>query len=242
MSLLCYIVDDHEHSISLITKYINRLSQTELAGSDTDARTALRKIESGEIKADVTFTDIMMPKINGLELLSLIKDLTEVVLISADDSNAIKAYDLGVIDYLLKPFTFERFKECISKVEAKIAQGKRIIIDHFYVITDKSVKTRIKFADIIYIESFKNYQYFHLLNEPKKLSTYLTLVEIEEELPSSIFLRVNKSFIVNMDQIISVDRDFIHMSNGALVSIGSTYAKDVDFRINKVLIKSKRRR
>src|ERR1700744_6614696 len=119
MQTNCYIVDNEEHAIGVLADYINTTEGLELAGTTLNPVAAHREIMSGKIKADITFLDIEMPQLSGLELAEQIQAKTHVIFTTAHEQFALKAFDLDVVDYLLKPITYARFLSSVKRVKEK---------------------------------------------------------------------------------------------------------------------------
>ncbi|MBS1533106.1 MAG: response regulator transcription factor [Bacteroidetes bacterium] len=240
MSLRCYIVDNEDHAISLLTKHINKTPGLELVGSDTNPLEALEKITSGSIKADVCFLDIEMPQLSGLELAALIQRDTHVIFTTAHEQFALKAFDTDVIDYLLKPFEYPRFLKAIQKVQKLVADapntGERTFI--FIQSETKGKLIKVLFENIFFIEGAQNY--LRIMLDDGGHLTYLSLKEMEDILPKTMFMRIHKSYIINLDKVSSVEGGMVHLNNEAAIQLGSTYKKDFLERINDFLIRSNR--
>jgi DNA-binding LytR/AlgR family response regulator len=242
MTLRCYVVDNEDHSISLLSKHILKTPGLELAGTETNPLEALKKIMNGEIKADISFLDIEMPQLSGLDLAALIQNHSHIVFTTAHEQFALKAFDTEVIDYLLKPIEYPRFLKAIQKVqkylttEAGESSKEREFI--FIQSETKGKMIRIKIDDIYYVEGAQNYVRI-MLHDTGHL-TYLTLKEMEDILPKQSFTRVHKSYQININKVDFVEGGMIHLSNGTPVQLGATYKKDFLDRINNHLIRSSR--
>lgn len=239
--LSCYIVDNEEYAISHLVKYIRNTPGLALTGSETNPVAALGKINSGTVRADVTFLDIDMPQLSGLELAQMIQSYTNVVFTTAHEEFALKAFDTEVIDYLLKPISYPRFLKAIQKIQKIAGEQSAGNKDKDVIYVQSQAKgkiIRIRIADIQYVEAAQNYVRI-VITENSHL-TYLTMKEMEHILPSGNFLRVHKSFLVSMDRIASVEGGMIHLDSGHAVPLGPGYRKDFSDRINARVIRSKR--
>ena len=239
--LNCYIIDDENHAIDLLTKYIERTPEMELIGTQTDPLVALNAFTSRTINADVTFMDIDMPQLSGMDLAQLVNTHTHIIFTTAFKEYALGAFDTDALDYILKPISYERFLKAVSKARERItleqAKISQINQDHFFAACDGKL-TRFNFNDIFYTEGAKNYIRLHMGNEIKLL--YLTMSEIEEYLPSSMFLRIHRSYQVNLEKISSVESGMIHLSDGSSIPYGQSYQKEFYNRIESSLLKTKR--
>lgn len=239
--LSCYIVDNEEYAINHLVKYIHNTAGLVLSGSETDPVEALRKINTGAIRADVTFLDIDMPQLSGLDLAQLIQPYTNIVFTTAHEEFALKAFDTDVIDYLLKPISYPRFLKAIQKIQKvaveQPASGRHR--DVIYVQSQAKGKIiRIRIDEIQYIEAAQNY--VRIVVSDNSHLTYLTMKEMENILPVSTFYRTHKSFLVNMDRIASVEGGMLHLDTGYTVPLGPNYRKDFSERINANVIRSRR--
>lgn len=243
MSYTCFIVDDQPHGINLLKKYIERHPDLQLLDTEADPLKVPERFEDAQFKPDFTFLDIDMPGLSGLELSPLIQGQTEVIFVTAFSEFAHKSYEQHVVDYLVKPVSYERFCESIERAIRQLNQNKHFSRDSFFIQHEsKGKRTRVFLSDILYIESQRNYQKIHLLSSKEALSTYMTMAEILDQLPQHQFLRVHKSFIVNEDMIIALDTDYLFLKGDVRISIGQSYYNEIVEKIDASLIKSKRRK
>lgn len=215
--ICCLIIDDEPPALAILADYIEQVPFLTLTGSTTDPVEGLTWVQQG--RADLVFLDIQMPRLTGLQFLQLAGRKARVVLTTAYPEYALDGYENDVVDYLLKPIAFERFLKAAHKVlplvPAPPAPG------HLFVKGDtKNKYLRINYANILYIEGLGNYVLLHLLHE--RIATYQTLKELAELLPQPPFLRVHKSFVVNLDHVRLVDGNTLYVQN-KLIPIGDTY-------------------
>lgn len=239
--LSCYVIDDEPHAIKSLTAYINRTPALELLGSSEDPLEALSVLQKENKFPDITFLDIEMPQLSGLELGRLLKDKTAVVFTTAHPNFAVEAFELDISDYLLKPISFERFIKCITKIRDRILEKRinQVNDPFFYIQTETKGKLiKLQFDEIIYMQSQKNY--LSIATKHKKHLTYLTLSEIEEKLPP-FFLRVSKSFIVNTDKINRLEGDEVFLEDEInAITIGTSYKESFAAFMKEHTIKTKR--
>jgi DNA-binding LytR/AlgR family response regulator len=242
LSLSCYIVDNEEFAIDYLAKHIRKTPGLELLGSDTNPLEVLRKFSAGELKADICFLDIEMPQLSGLELASLIQAYTHIIFTTAHEHFALQAFDTDVIDYLLKPIEYPRFLKSIQKVQKMVlADVHGSVPERTFIFVQSAAKgkmIRINFEDIYHIDGASNYVRI-IANDTPHL-TYLTLTEMEHILPASVFMRVHRSHLININKVKALEGGMIHLSNGESVSLGTTYRKDFLDRIDPHLIRSSR--
>lgn len=221
--LTCLIVDDEPPAIRLLENYTGKISFIEEVQSTTNAIEALQIIENQ--KVDIVFLDIQMPGLSGIQLSKIIKGKTNIIFTTAYPQFALESYDLNAVDYLLKPFEFERFYEAILKVKQPISskEVKTDENDFVFVKTDgKNNFEKIYRNDICYIEGLKNYVAVHLTDN--MVITYNTLKHIEHSLGSDHFVKIHKSYIVAIKHIVKTDSLTVHVKDKAL-PIGDTYKK-----------------
>ncbi|MEJ7820673.1 MAG: LytTR family DNA-binding domain-containing protein [Chitinophagaceae bacterium] len=241
--LSCYIIDDELHAIKSLSVYIDKTPSLQLIGYNENPITALSHFQEANTYPDITFLDIDMPQISGIELSSILKGKTAIIFTTAHPEFAIEAFELDISDYLLKPFSYERFIKCISKISDLILQRRNKsgdpIEDFFYIqVEGKGKLIKVFFKDIIFIESQKNY--LSIVTEEKKHLTYLTLTEIVEKLPASL-LRISKSYIINTNKISHIEGNEIFLINKKeSFIIGSSYKNAFSHHMNEHLIKTKR--
>lgn len=240
--LTCYIIDDELHSIKSLSAYVSKTPLLHLIGHSENPFEALSHFQK-HTYPDITFLDVEMPEISGIEVSTILKGKTAIVLTTAHPNFAIEAFELDISDYLLKPFSYQRFIKCIYKINDVIERRKNknadLAEDYFYIqVEGKGKLIKVYFKDIIFIESQKNY--LSIVTQEKKHLTYLTLTEIEEKLPAS-FLRISKSYIVNTNKISHVEGNEIFLKdNKESFILGLSY-KDAFSHYMKVhLVKTKR--
>lgn len=233
-TLQCLVVDDEAPAIRLLASYIKKVPFLELTTSTTDPIEAIRIIEQEDL--DLVFLDIQMPTITGIQLSKIVKGKVNVIFTTAYPQFALESYDLNAIDYLLKPFEFERFYSAVLKVKPK-EDTKTIhqTDDTIFIKTNgKNNYEKVHPKDILYIESLRNFVSIHLVD--KQIITYNTLKHFESELPQNNFVKVHKSYIVSLQHITKTDSLSVYISNGNNLPIGDTYKKSFFEMINKRML------
>jgi len=206
MKLKCIIVDDEPIARKIIKEFIDEIDFLEFSGQAENPLKALTLLNENRI--DIIFLDINMPKINGIDFLKTSKTKAIIIMTTAYPEYAVEAYGLDVLDYLVKPIAFERFlKACNKAKEMKELKTTSIIQanktnDYFFIKFDSQID-KIFYDDLIYAEAMLNY--VMLYTHSKKRMVYVTIKGLEEQLPSDIFIKVHKSFIVNMNKIKSIE-------------------------------------
>ena len=221
----CIIVDDEPAAHYVLVNYIQKNPQLELVGqfyNGIEAMTFLR-----ENKIDLMFLDIDMPEITGLELLKIIPNPPKTILTTAYSEFALESYDYGVIDYLLKPIYFPRFLKAIDRffsmdntLEVKTSNESfatiSVKVDGFFM--------DIELSNLLYAQSFGNY--VKLFTKTRTYLASTTTNEIQNSLPENLFMRIHKSYIVALDKIDTIEKDFV-VINKISLPIGITFKREL---------------
>lgn len=225
--LNCYVVDDELASVNIISDYINHTEGLHLLKASTNSNDVI-EVLSGPIKPDITFLDIDMPEINGLELAGMINNHTSVIFITSYPQYAIKAFEEAAVDYLLKPVSYKRFLQSVAKVQNRLrSEGKDARKDGFFFIRGhyKGQLININCDELIYAESLHNY--VKLYTSKGHHITYLTMKELEFKLTMENFVRIHKSMLINIKKIQSLDTNNVVMSDQKVIPIGRTYRSNL---------------
>jgi DNA-binding LytR/AlgR family response regulator len=239
----CIIIDDEALARRLLKDHISKIPELELLAQCENPLQARAEIANQNI--DLMFLDIQMPEITGIDFLKTLKIKPLTIFITAYPDYAIQSYELDVIDYLLKPVSFERFYQAVNKAMDYISYKTRDITwisannetdlyekGHFYAKADYKI-LRINFRDILFIEGLKEYVQIH--TENKKIVTHISLQKMCEILPSKYFFRVHKSYIVNLQKIDTIQGNMLTIS-GKQVTVSKSQKDEFLNRINKLLI------
>lgn len=249
--LQCYIVDDEPDSRAVIKKYIDLIPFLSLCGESGNAVEGLFEVQ--RLTPDLLFLDVQMPKINGFEFIrSLTGPKPFIIMITAFSQFAIEGFEHQVLDYLLKPVSFERFLKAISRVktvevyiedqdlsseprlkqaifEAPAKSGdisfSGSVTTGFILVKQGTKLIKVETAEIIYIESMKDYMKIYL--KDKTIISHGTLTKMVDLLPSNMFLRVSRSYVINERAIMEIDGNQITTVNGKKIDIGITYREAV---------------
>lgn len=227
-TIRCAILDDEPMAVALLSKYVEKISSFELVKATTNPFEILELIAQTNI--DVLFIDIQMPELTGIQMMEMLGNKTKFVITSAYSEYALKGYEHNVVDYLLKPISFDRFYKCIQKIESlaqekpaptvEIAAKTEEKPDEFLFIKTDGKLVKINLNDLLLVEGLKDYLYLHLKNE--KLIVLDTLKEFEAKLPASDFMRVHKSYIIRLDQIETIERNRVFIQKN-IIPIGEMY-------------------
>lgn len=233
MNLTCYIVDDEFHAIEILTDFIAKTTGLELMGSSTKPLKALEEISSG-IPPNITFLDVDMPELSGLEFAGLVNNYTAVIFTTSYREYALDAFEKQATDYLLKPISYERFLKAIQKVRNHLpAPMVTTITQEPFLFVKGEIKNkfiRIQIPEIRYIIASLNYVDIYV--KEQKITTYMGLSEILSKLPISAFFRIHKSYIVNHNFIRTVEYGQVKMSDHAILPIGRVFRKDFHQKMN----------
>ncbi|TCI94195.1 LytR/AlgR family response regulator transcription factor [Tenacibaculum sp. M341] len=226
--LRCLVADDEPIARQIIEKYIQDIPYLELVFSCKNAFEVMEVLERESI--DLLFLDINMPKFSGISLLKSLSKKPEVVITTAYSEYAIEGFELSVTDYLLKPFSFERFLQAVLKVKQKGEKVKEVVQIKESVVAEKSefifVKSdkkivKLNFNEINYVEAYGNYIKIYTEN---MILTSQTLSEFLEKLPDH-FLRIHKSYIINFEKLKMIDGNQIILENDSKLPVGKSYRK-----------------
>jgi DNA-binding LytR/AlgR family response regulator len=209
------IVEDEHLAAEGLKSYVKELDFLELCAhceNAIEAGTALN-----EYSPDLMFLDIQMPKITGIDFLKTLKNPPLVIFTTAYPNYALQGYELDVVDYLVKPYPFDRFLKAVNKArelkqykeKTEQDQGRK---DHFYLKTDQKFE-RVNFEDILWVEAMENYVMVHTTDQ--KLMSLMTMISMEDMLPGN-FMRIHKTYIVNMDLVKAIEGNELHMGKGRL--------------------------
>jgi DNA-binding LytR/AlgR family response regulator len=213
MKLKCVIIDDEPIARKVLQEYIQEIEWLELAGQAENPLKAMALLNE---EIDILLLDINMPRINGIDFLKSSKMDACVIITTAYAEYAVESYGLDVLDYLVKPIGFDRFLKACNKAKdvqelkkwAK-AQPKKSE-DHFFIKSNNQIE-KVYYADLLYAEAMLNY--VMLYTTSKKMMVYVTIKSLEEQLPAELFIRVHKSFIVNISKVQRIEGNILDMGN-----------------------------
>jgi DNA-binding LytR/AlgR family response regulator len=225
--LTCAIIEDDRVSLTMIEGLAKKTGLLEIRGSFEFPEKAMHWLADNEV--DLLFLDMEMPGMTGLELFRALPYKPEVIIISGDPKYAIEAYDLAIADYLLKPIKdYSRFLNSINRVLARRKQSVLRQDETLFVRVD-SLLLKLNVDDILWVEAFGDYIKIHTVE--KVHTTYSTLKNLEEKLPRRKFVKVHRSYIVNITKITNIDPSNLEI-NSAIIPISGTYKDDFLKRIS----------
>lgn len=241
MKLKCAITDDEPLALDLLESYVKKTPSLELAGKFHSAGEAVAGLK--EEPVDLLFLDIQMPELDGIELSRMIPASTRIVFTTAFGQYAIEGYKVNALDYLLKPISYPEFMRSVNKAlewfaiarkaagaPASLAQDK----DSIYVKSEYRL-VRIPFSGILYVEGLKDYVKFYLDSAEQPVLSLMNLKDLEDSLPHDMFLRVHRSFIVNLKRIKAIDRGRIIL-DGTGIPVGDTYREELQAHIGRMTL------
>jgi len=212
------IIDDEPLAHKVILEYAKDLNFIEIIGQCHLATEAYALLDKKSV--DLIFLDINMPKLKGLDFLRTLKQKPHVIITSAYEEFALEGYELQVVDYLLKPFRFDRFLKAVNIVKNKVKESDEANQEeHIFIKVDKR-RIQVEISEIQYLESYGNYVKVWIGDQSQL--TPRTLTSFEGELGLN-FVRIHKSFIINKSFIDYIEGNMISMSNGNIVTIGKNY-------------------
>jgi len=227
----CLVVDDEPLARKVLKKYIDKVPSLELVKQCGNAMEAAACLH--ELSVDLMFLDMKMPEMTGMDFLKTLAGPPKIIVTTAYSEYALEGYEHAVIDYLLKPISFERFLKAVNRVQETVqrpgqvqdrpsgdAHGK----DDFIFLWSNKIEHKVKYAAIRYVKGFGNS--VEVYTDDEMITVWETMTTVEENLPKSDFLRVHKSFIVAIDRIDKIERNKIRMGETE-IPIGKHYKKDV---------------
>jgi DNA-binding LytR/AlgR family response regulator len=227
----CLAIDDEKLALDLLEDNIRKIPFLELAGKCNSGFTAMEILQKEKI--DLIFLDIQMPDISGIQFLKSLPVKPMVIFTTAFENYALEGFELDVIDYLLKPFSFERFLKAVNKAQEYHSLLEKADVPAsggFLFVKSEHKLVRLQFDEILYVESLKDYVKIYTGEKP--IVTLLSMKVIEEKLPPRDFLRVHRSFIVNVRKIQVIEKRHIRIMSHE-IPIGDNYREIVFAFINQ---------
>lgn len=217
----CMVVDDEPLAISLLESYVRKTLFLELVFSTENPILALEYIQNND--ADLVFLDIQMPELTGINFMKIVGNKLKYILTTAYSEYALEGYEHNIVDYLLKPISFERFYQSALKAQERFSFVENKTDSHFFV-KSSGQQHRINFEDILYIESIKDYVNIRTANQ--EYIVLDTLKSLEQQLSELSFVRIHKSFIINVNQIKSISAKKVNLFSEQEIPIGDMYREN----------------
>jgi two-component system, LytTR family, response regulator len=235
--LKCIAIDDEELALELLEDNISKIPYLQLAAKFNDPLKAIQFLQEENI--DLVFLDIQMPGLTGLQFIKSFPQKCMYIFTTAYEKYALEGYHLNVIDYLLKPVSLDRFVQaCTKALELSQLKNKSSVTpagtqpSYFFINADYSL-IKINFADVLWVEGLKDYIKIHLKSTGKVIVSKMSMKSIEEQLPSSVFLRIHKSYIISKEYVTSLKKSSIFIENIEL-PVGDTYKEAVAEYVNNI--------
>ena len=222
----CVAIDDEPLALKQLAYYLEKVPFFELVASCRSAMDTMRKLEN--VEADVLFIDINMPDLNGLDFVRSLANPPMIVFTTAYQEHALEGYRVNAIDYLLKPFGMSDILRAAEKVKRQYDLVHAATLspvdeyDAMFIRADYKV-VRVLVKEIVYVEGYGEYLRIYLARQEKPLVAYLRMKEMEERLTGYNFMRIHKSYIVNLHHITEINKSRVVLDTGADIPIGDSY-------------------
>lgn len=214
----CIIIEDEPLAMERVIEFVKKVPFLNLCATFDNSLKGLAYLKQNEV--DLLFLDINMDELSGIELLESTSIKSEVIITTAYQEFALKGYELNITDYLLKPFTFNRFLQSVNKAQDNLAKRVQNLPRDFIFVKTENRLEKITLSDIIYIEGMRDYRRIHLAD--KKIMTLQNFNELEQIIPSTLVCRVHKSYMVALNKIEAIERGRIKIA-GQHIPISETY-------------------
>ena len=228
MKINCIAIEDEPLALKKIKDFIKQVNYLNLLEVFNNAVDAIGFLKEKEV--DLIFLDIRMKKLSGIQFLESIKLKPKIIITSAYNEYALKGYELNVVDYLLKPFTFDRFLKSVDKVYEQMQNMQNLVNEYIFVKTEYRIE-KVELKDILFICGMKDYLQIHTID--RKIMTLQTFKKIIKILPANDFQRVHNSYIIAVSKISNIERNRIRIREN-IIPISESYK-------NKFLKKKKKR-
>jgi DNA-binding LytR/AlgR family response regulator len=222
MKLNCVIVDDEYLAIEVLKVYCSQMDSLGVQHTFKKPEEALAWLK--ENRTDILFLDIEMPELNGFEVLAQLEQAPAVILTTAYQHFAVKAFDLEILDYLVKPIGFERFEKAVKRAADYLQmrqEGKTEEKDQFLIVKSDYKLNKIAFGDIKYIEGLG--EYVKIYTSEKTFITLAAIKDLEQNLPDKGFARIHKSYIVSIKNIVSYNKTEVKLTGNVKLPVGRVY-------------------
>ena len=224
MKIRCLAIDDEPLALQQISSYIDKTPFLEKTGLCQSAFDAMEIIEQQEV--DLLFVDINMPDLNGMDFVKSLTKKPQIIFTTAYSEYAIEGFQVDAIDYLLKPISYNSFLKAVNKSKAlfelrNLKSSQETEIEEIFVKSDYKV-VRVRLDDILYIESANEYIKIYL-SEKESITTLMRLKTLESQLSDKKFMRVHRSFIINLEKISAIDRSRIFLGEKIKIPVGDLY-------------------
>ncbi len=238
MKIKCLAIDDEPLALKQISSYIDKIPFLETVSLCQSAYEAIEYLEKNEV--DLMFVDINMPDLNGIDFVKSLTQKPQIIFTTAYSEYAIEGFKVDAIDYILKPISFEIFLKSANKAKTWFEMNEKqpetiqTTKDCLFVKSEYKL-IRIMLSEIKYIESANEYIQIHLIND-QPVTTLIRLKSMEEQLPKNKFMRVHRSFIVNLDRVTEIERNRIVFDHKVYIPIGDQYKENFQAFIDRTFL------
>lgn len=233
MILTCAIIDDEPLAAELLESYAKKTPELHLVGVYGSAVEAMKELRNNPV--DLLFLDIQMPELSGMEFAGILPKKTKIIFTTAFDRYAIDGYKVNAVDYLLKPISYDSFVLSVNRVLERCRDVDRqdvMSADGFVYVKSEYKLVKINFDDILYIEGVKDYVKIYFRDRRKPVMSLMNMKKLEDYLPKSQFMRVHRSFIVNMSVADMIDRGRI-VAGDTFIPVSESYKEQVQEYIDR---------
>lgn len=231
MKITCLIVEDEPLARNLMMAYVGKVPYLHLLKACSNPLDAIDFLRDNSV--DLLFLDVQMPEITGITLLKVLQKKPLVILTTAYSEYALEGYELDILDYLLKPITFERFLKAVEKASQRMNISQTTLTEvlisekpepkqNFIFVKDGTKQIKVRLSDILYIESLKDYVKIYTKNQ--RIVSLLTMKALEAQLPEREFIRIHNSFIVSLEAIDAIDKEKVQIGD-TFIPVSDTYKK-----------------
>ncbi|MFM9908555.1 MAG: LytR/AlgR family response regulator transcription factor [Chitinophagaceae bacterium] len=220
MKIKCIVIEDEPLATERVKGFIQKLPFLKLVAQFENGVDALVFLQLNVV--DLIFLDINIGEFSGIQLLESARHSSEIIITTAYNEYALKGFELNVTDYLLKPYTFERFVQAVTRAQENLSKKELTTEKNFVFIKTAYRLEKISFSEILFIEGMRDYRKIH--TSTKKIMTLQTFRELESEIPEHIICRVHKSYMVSIDKIDTIERNLIRIQDNE-IPISETYKK-----------------
>lgn len=233
MILTCAIIDDEPLAAELLESYAKKTPELHLVGVYGSAVEAMKELRNNPV--DLLFLDIQMPELSGMEFAGILPKKTKIIFTTAFDRYVIDGYKVNAADYLLKPISYDSFVLSVNRVleRCKVVDRQDVMsADGFVYVKSEYKLVKINFVDILYIEGVKDYVKIYFRDRRKPVMSLMNMKKLEDYLPKSQFMRVHRSFIVNMSVADMIDRGRI-VAGDTFIPVSESYKEQVQEYIDR---------
>jgi DNA-binding LytR/AlgR family response regulator len=237
MNIRTIIVDDDDAWREIISTYVATIPNLILEGSFSSPQVAFQKLSEGNI--DLAILDIDMPVMSGLSLVKSLKNPPAIIFVTSHADYAAQSYDVEAIDFLIKPFEFDRFVKAIERVSKRLesSQAPKTTSpdDDIFFIRSQNSYIKLRYSEVLYVKAMENF--IQIVTDTQKYTVLMPLSNIESQLPPEKFMRVHRSYIINMFNITSVERDTVNIKENSIPLSEQYKEKLIETMIENRLLK-----